>query len=68
MKKKAQEKAVKAKRGRKPATDPKVQVCFWVNSSFVEAAGGMIECREKCIEFVTKLSTNKNKQDESNQG
>lgn len=39
----------KKKRGRKKATDPKLEVRFWLEASAIEYNGGMDRFIEKCI-------------------
>lgn len=48
----------KSKGGRKPVSDPKIQVHFWIEGSKVKAVGGMEDARLFCIESMTEKAKN----------
>lgn len=51
----AKKQATKSKGGRKPASDPKVQVAFWIEKSKVASVGGMEKARERCIRHINDV-------------
>jgi hypothetical protein len=51
-----QEQPVKKKVGRKNATDPKIQVSFYIETSTINANGGMDNTKEMCIQYLRENS------------
>jgi hypothetical protein len=39
--------------GRKAASDPKVQLCIYVEKSKVDKAGGVEDAKKKCYDYLT---------------
>ncbi len=43
--------------GRKPAPDPKLTITLYVETSIVNAMGGMEELKEECYTFLKKKTS-----------
>ena len=55
----------KSNAGRKPATDPKIPVQFYIETSKVEIVGGIEKAREMCMTMLNNYKPQKQKNEKS---